>query len=248
LYKINKIKNNRKEVFPVFCLRVAREVLLHVEAGHFVVRVPDFYGGHSGECRVRRHVAEHDGSRANLCAIADVDVPQKLGVRAEHDAVADFRVTVADFVAGTAERNPVQKADVVPDDGGFADDDVCRMVNQEPVTDLCRGVKIHAKLAADDVLEHLGRETPVFEPERMRDSVGLEPLETLEQQERLEVAGARGGPEDGRVQILAGGNEELGVLDVHRAENGFQFRTVDDFAGQLAGEGNGKHVRKVLAV
>ena len=232
----------------MFCLRVAGEVLLHVEAGHFVVRVPDFHGGHSGECRVCRHVAEHDGSRANLCAIADVDVSQKLGVCAEHDAVADFRVTVADFVTGTAERNPVQKADIVPDDGGFADDDVCRMVNQEPVTDLCRGVKIHAKLAADDVLEHLGRETPVFEPERVRGSVGLQSLETLEQQERLEVAGARGVAEDCRVQVLAGGNEEFGVLDVHRAENGFQLRAVDDFAGQLTGEGNGKHVRKVLAV
>ena len=233
---------------PIKPLRVSREVLLHVEAGHFVVRVSDFHGGDSGERRVCRHVAEHDGSRANLCAIADVDVPQKLGMCAEHDAVADFRVTVADFVAGTAERNAVQKADVVPDDGGLADDDVCRMVNQEPVTDLCRGVEIHAKLAADDVLEHLGRETPVFEPERVRGSVGLEALETLEQQERFEVAGARGVAEDGRVQILAGRNEELGVLDVHRAENGFQFCTVDDFAGQLAGEGNGKHVRKVLAV
>ena len=229
-------------------LCVAGEVLLHVEAGHLVVRVADFDGGDSGERCMCRHIAEDHGTGANLRAVANLDVPQELCVCAEHDTVADFRVTVADFVACTAQRDAVQEAYVVPNDCGLADDDVRGMVNQEPVPDLGGRVEVHAELAADDVLEHLGRETPVFEPERMRGSVGLQSLETLEQQERLEVAGARGVAENGRVQVLAGGNEEFGVLDVHRAENGFQLRAVDDFAGQLTGEGNGKHVRKVLAV
>ena len=231
----------------MFCLRVAREVLLHVEAGHFVVRVSDFHGGHSGERRVRRYVAEHDGSCANLCAIANVDVPQKLGVRAEHDAVADFRVTVADFVASTAERDAVQKADVVPDDGGFADDDVCRMVDQEPVTDLCRGVEIHAELAADDVLEHLGRKLPVFFPEHMSYAVGLQTLKTLEKQKRFQISGAGRVAKYGGPQIVYGIVQKFRMLDVQFVENLFQFSPVNDFSRQLTGKRYRKHLRKILA-
>ena len=153
---------------------------MHVEARHVIVRVADLNSRDAGVRRVCRNVAKHYGTCANLCSIADVDVAEQLGMCTEHHAVSDFRVTVADFVTGTAQGHAVQKAHVVPDGCGFADDDVCCVVNQKSVADFSCRVDVHAEFAADDVLEHLGREMPVFFPQHVGNAVGLQSLEPLE--------------------------------------------------------------------
>ena len=163
-------------------LTVLSEVLLHVETRHVVVRMADFNGGDACERRMWRNVAEHDSAGTNLGAITDVDVAEQLRMGTEHHTVPDFRVTVADFVTGTAERHAVQETHVVADDGRFADDNICRMVDQQPVADYGRRMDVHAKLAADDALEHLGREVAAFFIKDMGYAVGLQTLESLEEQ------------------------------------------------------------------
>ena len=178
-------------------LAVLRKVLLHVETWHFVVRVAYLNSWDSGVCCMCRNVAKHNGTCANLSAIADVDVAEQLGMCAEHHAVSDFRVTVADFIAGSAQGHAVQKAHVVADGCGFADDDVGCVVNQKPVADFSCRVDVHAELAADDALEHLGGEVAAFFVKNVGHAVGLQPLEPFEEQQRLKrarascIAGAR---------------------------------------------------------
>ena len=56
----------------------------------------------------------------------------------------------------------MQKAHVVSDGGGFADDDICGVVHQKSVADFCCRMNVHAELAADNALEHLGGEVAAF--------------------------------------------------------------------------------------
>jgi hypothetical protein len=168
-----------------FLFTVACEVLLHVEAGHFVVRLTDLYGGHACVSRVCRNVTHYHSACADFCAVANVNVAEQLGVGTEHHSVSDFRMTVADFVTGTAEGHAVQETDVVADYGGFTDDNVCGVVNQETMTDFGGRMNVHAELAADDALEHLGRERTTFKPQGVSGAVSLQALETLEEQKRF---------------------------------------------------------------
>ena len=121
-----------------------------------------------------------------------MDVAEKLGMGAQHYTIPDFRMTVSNLVAGSAQGYAVQETDVVSDDGCFADDNVGGMVHEKSVTDFCSRMEIHAEFAADDVLEHFRRKAPVFFPEYMGYTVGLQSLEALKKQQRLQVAGASG--------------------------------------------------------
>ncbi len=166
-----------------FRLNVSREVLLHVEARHFVVRVAYLDGRNSSIRRVCRDVVKHHCTGPDLCAIANVDIAKQLRVGAEHNAVTDFRVTVANFIACTAQGHSMQEAHVVPDGCSFTNHDVCGMVDQKPVADLCCRVDVHAEFAADDILEHLCREMPVLFPQNVGYAVSLQSLKSLEQKE-----------------------------------------------------------------
>ena len=86
----------------------------------------------------------------------------------------------------------MQETHVVAHYGGFADDYVGGVVYEKPVADFGGRVEIHAELAADDVLEHLGREPPVFFPEHMGYAVGLQTLKALEKQQGLQIPCAGG--------------------------------------------------------
>ena len=134
-----------------------------------------------------------------------------------------------------------------PDYGGFADDDIGGVINKNSVANLCRRVEIHAELAADDVLEHLGRELTVFFPEHMCYAVGLQALKTLEKQKRFQISGAGGVAKYGSPQIVYGIVQKFRMLDVQFVENLFQLSSVNDFSRQLAGKRYRKHFRKVLA-
>ena len=62
------------------------------------------------------------------------------------------------------------------------------------------------------------------------------------------MTGASRVAEDRCAQVLCRANEQIGVFFVHGTEHLLEFRAVDDFTGELTGEGYTKHIRKVLAV
>ena len=53
--------------------------------------------------------------------MADLDIAEDLGARADQHAAADFRMTVAAGLAGTTERHAVQDRHIVFDHGGLTD-------------------------------------------------------------------------------------------------------------------------------
>ena len=152
---------------------------------------------------------------------------------AKHHAVTDFRVTVTDFVTGTAEGHAVQETDVVADDSGFTDDDVCGVVNQKPVTDFGGRMNVHAELAANDALEHLGGEGTTFLPKGVGGAISLQTLETLEEQKRFQETCTSRVAEDCSIQILACACDQFRILEVKNAENLFKFGAVNHLACKL---------------
>lgn len=79
---------------------------------------------HAGHCRVVRHRAKHHGARRHARAMAHLDIAEHLGARRQQNAVPDFWMPVADFLAGAAERYALENRDVVADLGRLADDEL----------------------------------------------------------------------------------------------------------------------------
>ena len=85
-------------------------------------------------------ILKHDGACGNLAVIAHGDRTEYLGARADHDIVADGRVTFSLVLAGASERCALINGAVIADDGRFADNDGAAVVDKQPFTDDCRGV------------------------------------------------------------------------------------------------------------
>ena len=102
---------------------------------HRVARVAD-HG------RVRRHVVDHDGVRADLRAVADRDRAEQLGARADRDVVLDGRVALAGGEAGAAERHALEERHAVADLGRLADHDAGAVVDEELAADPGGGVDL----------------------------------------------------------------------------------------------------------
>ena len=166
----------------------------------------------------------------------------------EHHAIANFRVTVAGFLTGTAKGHAMQEAHVIADYGGFANHDIGGVVNQETMSDFGGRMKVHSELAADNALDHLGREGTPLKPQGMSGTVGLQSLESLEEQERLQIAGAGGVAHNGRMQVLACAIQKLRILQVKKVEHLFELGAIHHFASELTRERYRKHRGKVLAV
>src|SRR6185503_15438071 len=77
---------------------------------------------HAGYGAAWRNVFEHDRARGDPRALADLDIAEHLGARADHHAAAHLGMTVAAGFAGAAERDGVQHGDIVLHDSRFADD------------------------------------------------------------------------------------------------------------------------------
>ncbi len=62
-------------------------------------------------------------------------LPRIFGARADQHAVADFRMAVAVFLAGTAERHTMQHRHIVIDHRGLADHDARGVVDENATTE-----------------------------------------------------------------------------------------------------------------
>ena len=97
---------------------------------------PHRVAGVADDGRVRRHVVDDDGVRADLRAVADRDRPEQLRARADRHVVLDRRVALAGREAGAAERHALVERHVVADLRRLADDDAHPVVDEEAVADL----------------------------------------------------------------------------------------------------------------
>ena len=166
--------------------------MIHVEARLFFRRRADDFRGNAGDGRVRGNVVEHDRTRADFRAAADFDVAEDFRSRADEHAGAHLRVAVSARFSRAAERDGVKNRDVVFDDGGFADDEPRRVVEQDAAADFRRGMNVDGKRFRNVALQVMRDVASPGVPEVVRDAVGRKREKTFEPQERREHGVARG--------------------------------------------------------
>jgi hypothetical protein len=156
--------------------------------------------------------------------MADLDVAEDLGARADEHAAADLRVPVAPLLARAAERHVLEHGDVVLDHGGGAHHEARGVVEEDAPSDSRRRVDVGLEHLRRAALEVESVVLPPRGPQAVGEAVGLDGVEALEVEHRLHEPGAGGvsvgdgedvGPDrlaDGRVRgqrLVEGLDDEL---------------------------------------
>ena len=110
---------------------------------------------------------------------------------ADHGAPSDFRVPVAGFLAGAAQRDVLQDRDVILDDGGCPHHQPGRVVEEDPLPEAGRRVDVGLEDVGRTALQ-VEREIPaIVGPQPVRRPVRLDRMKALEVEERLDEPLAR---------------------------------------------------------
>src|SRR5215831_14080879 len=133
----------------------------------------------------------------------DLDIAKNLGARPDHDAVADLRVPVADLVAAAPERHVMQQGDVVIDHRGLADHKACGVIKKNAAADAGGGVNVALEYGRGAALQIIREILTRLGPQPMRQSMGLDRMEALEIQERLDEPAGGGVAIEGRNDVGA---------------------------------------------
>ena len=126
--------------------------------------------------RARRDVLGDDRIGADLGAFADLDRPEHLRARADHDAVAQRRVALAADAGGrvgAAERDVLVDGDVVADLGGLADHGEA-VIDEEALADLRAGMDVDRGQEAREMVDQPGEEIEPPFAQPVRDAVQAE--------------------------------------------------------------------------
>ena len=73
--------------------------------------------GHADDRCIGRHLAQHDGICRDARVVADLEWSKHLCAGADHDVVAERRVTLSDILARAAKRYALVEQAVVADLG-----------------------------------------------------------------------------------------------------------------------------------
>src|SRR5690606_35028546 len=104
---------------------------------------------------MRLNRMQHDASRTHLGAFTDLDIAEDLRTCADHYPAAHLGMTIAAFLAGTAQRHALQDGHIITYDGRFADDDARAMVEHDAAADPACVVDIDCQaLDAEHLDEH----------------------------------------------------------------------------------------------
>lgn len=146
--------------------------------------------------------------------MADLDVAQYLGARADQNAVRDLGVPVLFFLARAAQSDRVQHRHVIAHNRRFANDDAVCVVDHDPLANFRGRVDVDSEHLGHAHLEKAGHVAAPLAPQPMRNAVSLKRLKSLEEQQRQDIAvagritvidrhdiGARGGPDIGIAAI-----------------------------------------------
>ena len=120
----------------------AVEHLVHSARRFGAARLPNDLGRHTGNGDVVRHGLDNDRTSGDARAMADFNVAEDLCACTNHYAAADFRMAILVLLAGTAKRHVMQDRDIIFDDGGLADDQAGRMIEENAATDFRRRIDI----------------------------------------------------------------------------------------------------------
>ena len=135
--------------------------------------------------------------------MADLDIADDLGARADQHAVGDLRMAVAVFLAGAAERHVMQHRDVVADHRGLADHEAGGVIEEDAAADLRRRMDValeHRRRAALQVIREV---LAALAPEPVRKPMRLNGVEAFVVEHRLDEAVGRRIAVEGRDDVGA---------------------------------------------
>ena len=115
--------------------------------------------GDADHGRVVWHRVNHHRAGADLHVVADADVSQNLGARADDHVVAEGGVPLALLLAGAAQGHALVEQNVVADFGGLADHHAHAVVDEEPAADRRAGMDLDARQGAAELRNERGPET-----------------------------------------------------------------------------------------
>src|SRR5215469_11408888 len=125
--------------------------LVEVDAAHPRPVTKCYPAGDADDNRVFRHLPHHHRPRANAAAGTDGEAADDLGASSHHHIVGEGGVTLLPLVAGAAEGHPLEQAHVPPNLGRLTDDHAHAVVDEEPGTQLGRGMDLDARKEAAEV-------------------------------------------------------------------------------------------------
>ena len=96
------------------------------------------------------------------------------------------------LLAGATKRDSVQHGNVVANDCCFADHDARRVVDHDAAAKSCRRMNVHCKKIRDAILNEQSHQAPSVGPQKMRNPIGFERVEALEEEKCLRIAVAGG--------------------------------------------------------
>ena len=162
-----------------------------VRDGSWHGAVADDLRRHARHGHVVRHRLEHHRSRRDARAVADLDIADDAGARADQHAVADLRMAVAVILAGAAERDAVQHRDVVADHRGLADHEAGGVIEEDAAADLGGRMDVALEHRRRAALQVIGEVLAALVPQPVRQPVGLDGVEALVVEHRLDEAVGR---------------------------------------------------------
>jgi hypothetical protein len=115
--------------------------------------------------------------RADLRALAHLDIAENFGAGANHHPFANFRVTVAAGFTGTAQGDRLQDRDVVLHHRRFTDHDAGGVVEHDAAADGRRRVDVHAEGDGNLILQVDSQRLPPLLPQPVTDTVSLQRME-----------------------------------------------------------------------
>ena len=162
-------------------------------AGSAQPAVPDHLGGDAGDSGLARHRMSTTEPAATREQSADLDIAEYLRAGGDHHASPHLGMAIAALLAGAAQRHALQNRDVVVDDRRRADDEFGRMIEEYAAAEAGRRMNIGLEGVGGAALQIEREIRLAVAPQPMRQPMGLEGVEALEEQQRLDqpAAGAR---------------------------------------------------------
>eukprot|EP00906_Rhabdomonas_costata_P001901 RCo003015 len=90
-----------------------------------------------------RNRSQYHTPRSDFGALTDFYIAQHFGTGTDHHSFTDLRMTIAVFFTCTTQCHVLQNRNIIPNNGGFSNDNTRRMIEHNTETDLRCRMNIH---------------------------------------------------------------------------------------------------------
>src|ERR1019366_3515127 len=144
--------------------------------------------------------------------MADLDIAENFRARPDQHAVADLGMAVLVLLAGAAKRDAVQDRDVVFDHRGLTAHEPGGVIEEDTAADPGGGIDVGLEYRRRAALQIIRKILAALLIEPVRQTVGLEGMEALEVEQRIDETRRRGIAVVYRHHVGAENIAEIGIV------------------------------------